>query len=924
MRMWKLMSVTSLARRFMIASLACACMVAIEMPARAQQAPDTTAAPDSELQEIVVTGSMIARPNAETAEAVTILKADALKDQGIVNVEQAIGTLTSSTPSVNIASSVGSFSGGGTYANLRHLGNGSTLVLLDGQRLSPNAFNSLGVDLSGIPFSAIDSVQVLREGASALYGSDAIAGVINFITKKNYQGAQVQVNFDRPQESGGGSGEADFTFGHGDLASDGYNFMITGSYSKQQELQATQRGFSATGFDPAAGIPNTNYQGSWPGIVQDNNSNYWQSGYPSCAGNPQLTRYFGDCSYRYSAATDLLPESHEFSGMALFTKALPDNNQVQLQYFYTQSEVNGYSGPMFYDFQMNPASPYFPKASQLTCDNRGTPCSAPPDLTDPINAIWTDPNNSRYGGTLNVEQRVLLTFSGSNAGWDYTADFNYSKNSNDNRWTGGIPNEAALAPGGVLSNLINPFGRQSAAGQALIDSSYVNGAYALGKDTRWSVDGHASHPLGDAFNAGNPATVALGFTVNGERFAYATTPLNNLTADATGLTDSSVEGSRNVQAAFVELDVPITKALDLDISDRQDRYSDFGTTNNGKLSVRYQPVDFLTIRGAASTGFRAPTLYQLYSPPFLSASDSPTMGSGNPFCSPGHYNAEWTPAVCSSQGLQLNGGNLNLKPETSQNFDLGVIISPIQDMGITLDYYRILLKNVVQSVPPSAIYSDPTALASYIQTNSSGTLTPSVAEANECNPYTALTCGYINHAFQNTGRITTDGFDLSIQYLQHTPIGTFHEDLEATAITQFLEQQYNSGPDVNLVGNLGIVLEQPAYRWQHNLRVDWTSPAGLFGGGLSNRFYSRYIDEYGTGPANTGPPRTVGSYSLWDAYAVYKPTSKLAVLFGIKNLFDTSPPLTNAEQNNFAAGYNALNADPLLRNFYVNLKYTFF
>jgi iron complex outermembrane receptor protein len=95
----------------------------------------------------------------------------------------------------------------------------------------------------------------------------------------------------------------------------------------------------------------------------------------------------------------------------------------------------------------------------------------------------------------------------------------------------------------------------------------------------------------------------------------------------------------------------------------------------------------------------------------------------------------------------------------------------------------------------------------------------------------------------------------------------------------------------------------------------------MFGAGLSNRFYSRYIDEY---PDANGNQRTVGSYSLWDAYGVYKPTSKLAVLIGIKNLFDTSPPFTNAEQNNFAAGYNALVADPLLRNFYVNLKYTFF
>ncbi len=926
-------SVIKAKRRALLASAVAASFAFISHDASAQQQKAEAAADSEVLQEVVVTGSMIKRPAAETAEAVTILKTDALKDQGIATVEQAMNTLTSSAPSVNIASNVGSFSGGGSYANLRHLGNGSTLVLLDGQRVANNAFNGLAVDLSGIPFSAIGSVEVLREGASALYGSDAIAGVINFITKKNYQGAEVEFNFDHPQEAGGGSGQADFTFGHGDLASDGYNFMITGSYSKQQELRATQRGFSAEGFDPARGVPNTNYPGNWPGNVLDQNGNFWQSGYPACAGNPQLTTYYGDCSYRYSAATDLLPESHESSVMATLTKALPANNTLQLQYFWTQAEVNGYSGPMFYELQMDPASPYFPKASQLICSRGAGNCGGlTPDLTDPIFAVWSDPDNNRYGGALNTAQRVLLTFSGTNGGWDYATDLNYSKNQNDNRWTGGIPNENVvgfpsnppLAPGGILSDLINPFGPQSAAGQALINSSYVNGVYQIGTDTRWSVDGHASHALGDAFNAGNPATVAFGFTVNGERYANATTPLNTLVVAATGLTDSAVEGSRNAQAAYVELDVPITKGLDLDVSDREDRYSDFGTTNNAKLSVRYQPLDAVTFRGAVSTGFRAPSLFQLYSPPFLTASNSPTMGSGNPFCSPGNYTAEWNPLVCSSQGLALNGGNRNLGPETSQNMDLGVIVSPIQDMGITLDYYRIILKNVVQTVPASAIYSDPTGLAAYITTNSSGTLTTSVAEANQCNPFTQPTCGYINQNFQNTGRITTDGFDLSIQYQQHTSIGTFHEDLEGTSITQFLEQQYSGGPNKNLVGNLGIVTLLPAYRWEHNLRVDWTSPQSMFGGGVSNRFYSSYTDEFGTGPINQGPRPTVGSYSLWDAYGVYKPTAKLSVLFGIKNLLNTAPPYTNAQQNNFAAGYNALVADPLLRNFYVNVKYTFF
>ncbi|HEY4339726.1 MAG TPA: TonB-dependent receptor plug domain-containing protein, partial [Steroidobacteraceae bacterium] len=227
-----------------------AALAAATSTVQAQQAPADAGDENAPLQEVIVTGTMLRRPNAETAEAVTILKADELKQQGVVNTEQALNMLTSNTTQINIASAVATFSGGGSYADLRNLGSGRTLVLLDGQRLANNANSGNAVDLSGIPFSAIDQVQVLREGASALYGSDAIGGVINFITKKNFQGAQIQANFDHPEKAGGASGEVDFTLGHGDLMNDGYNVIITGSYSKQQELRATQRAFSAYGFDP--------------------------------------------------------------------------------------------------------------------------------------------------------------------------------------------------------------------------------------------------------------------------------------------------------------------------------------------------------------------------------------------------------------------------------------------------------------------------------------------------------------------------------------------------------------------------------------------------------------------------------------------------------------------------------------------------
>ena len=904
------------------------------VPAPASQAKKDASA--SILQTIVVTGTMIPRSSAETAEAITIIKASTLKNLGVTNVEQALGTVTSDTPAVNIAQSVGTFSGGGTYANLRGLGNGRTLVLLDGHRLANNAFTGDAVDLSGIPFSAISNIQVLREGASALYGSDAIAGVINFITKRNYQGAEVEASLDHPQGAGGGSGNLSFTYGHGDLVRDGYNFMITGSYSRQQELRATQRSFTAAGFYPSLGVSSTNNPGTWPGTIEDNNgqaitdpllggqSNYWQPGYPACTGNPLLTTYFGNCAYRYSAATDLLPKSYEASALVSFTKALPDNNVLKIQYFYSRSKVTAWSGPMFYSFLMNPQvdTNYYPTAAGLTCESYYTACTSAPALNGGIDAVWTDPNNNRYGDNINTEQRALVTFSGDNAGWNYHFNLNFSQNLNTDGNVSGYPNEAVLAPNGVLSNQINPFGPQSAAGQALINSSYVNGVYQNGKMQRWSVSAHASHRLGDAFHAGHDAVLAIGFSVRGNKFQSATTPYNSLVQAATGLGNFAIQGSRTAQAVFAELNVPMSKSLDVDISDREDRYSDFGRTNNGKVTVRYQPSRYVTFRGAASTGFRAPTLYDLYDPPTMSASSSGSMGNGNPFCSAGNYNSEWTQAACGTQGLGLFGGNTKLQPETSENFDLGVIVSPVRNLGITLDYYRILLKNTMRTIPAAAIYGDPTGLSSYIVTNNVGTLTPSINEGLDCTPYTAPSCGYLVLNYQNTGQITTDGFDLSVKYSQQTRWGVFREDLEGTAVTQFRLQQYNGGPILNLVGwyNGG---NEPAMRWQHLLRVDWTSPQGLWGAGISNRFYSSYIDEFGVGPTNSGPQRTVGSQSTWDAYTSYKPLRGLTVLFGIRNLLNTNPPFTNSAQGNFAAGYNSLFSNPIGRDFYLNLSYKF-
>ena len=901
----------------------------MSLTAMGQEAPASSKAVTPEMQEVVVTGSMLKRVDAETAEAITTVKIDTLKDQGVTSVEQALELLTSNNATVTTASNVATFNGGASVASLRGLGASKTLVLLDGQRLANNvALLGTGVDLNTIPFAAIDHIEVLREGASSLYGSDAIAGVINFITKKNLEGGELNLNFAHPQHAGGSSDEADATWGIGNLANDGYNLMITGNYSQQKELTASQRPFAATGYNPAGGLANLNGPtGPWPGsytdyyptttngVVSENPTNLWQTGYPACAGNPHLAAVGGSCEYLYSAAVDLIPKSTSESGMIAFTKTLPANNQLQVQYFFARFDLETWGGPQEYSFQMTPATnpTYYPTAANSTCF--GSCTATTPNLSNPfgITAGWTDPNNNRYFGNINTEQRALVTFSGENGGWDYSTSFDWSQNKGVQQVRGGEADYSILAPGGILSDLINPFGPQSAAGQALINSAYRNGDLEVGTLKLYDFNGHASHALGDVFNAGRPAQFAIGFDYRNEKISDVPTPLATTLYTATYYPPNLVEGSRTSEAAFLELNVPVSSQAEFTVSDRQDRYSDFGTTNNAKVSFAYQPFSILKFRGAASTGFRAPSLTQEYSPQIFGAVFGNMVGPG---CASGNYTTVFSQLNCSSQGLSLTGGNPNLKPETSQNFDLGVVVEPIANLDVTIDYYRIILKNEIQGLPGSTIYANPTTFSSLYVLNNAGTLTPAPYANIQCPTPQAPTCGYIIQTQQNTGGVNTDGFDLSANYLIETNFGKFHVGLEGTFVTDFRLQEYPGGPELNLVGQFNQG-NQPVIRWQHELMLDWNYRN--WGAGLSDHFTEHYHDYL---PDANGNLLTVGNYSIWKGYVTYKPIPSLKLLAGIDNLFDTNPPFSNQEQN-WQAGYNPIFSNPIGRTFYGRITYKF-
>jgi iron complex outermembrane receptor protein len=891
------------------------------MSALAQSAAPASSAASSPAadapQRVEITGSMLARTNAETSESVTVITADSLKAQGVTTIEQALQRIAANQSGQVTASSVGTFDGGASLAGLRGLDAGKTLVLLDGQRLANNVVSGDAVDLNLIPFAAIDRIEVLKEGASSIYGADAIAGVINFITKKDYQAGELDLSASRSQLHGGNTHSASLTWGKGSLSTDGYNIMAAANFNNTGELRGYERSYSS-GYNPNIGLAISNSPGTWPGNYVDSNGNSFQVNGAGCPGNPFPTHYLGKCDYLYAEAVDLIPKSDQYSGLFSVSKALPGNNTLTAQYYIAKSKITAWGGPMFYEFNMSPTEDptYFPTAANSTLIGGGT---ATPNLTNDVTAIWTDPLNNRYNTYDNTEQRLLLTLTGEHAGWNYSTNASYTSNKNIQSGTG-YPNETILETpdGNYLNNLINPFGPQSAAGQALINSSYDNGTWATGKLSSWDINSQVSHDLPNFFHTVEAPSVAIGLDVRSERISYNTTPLAAVLQNVTGFPPTSVVGTRNEEGVYGEMSLPVTKQLELTLSDREDRYSDFGYTNNGKLAFRFQPSTFVTFRGAASTGFRAPTLVNLFSPTTLGAAAGDMNGPG---CSANSgsptYPTIFTQTTCNSQGLVLSGGNRLLKPELSDNFDLGIVLAPVKNLGITLDWYRIVITKDISTVPTSTIYANPGQFQNLYHLNNAGTLTPSIAQANDCPTLQAATCGYIETNLANVGGRQTNGWDLDVSYLLHSSTGNYRFGLDGTLVTEFLRQSYAGAPWTSVLGNYAGT-NQVVVPWQSTLSLDWDKD--IWAAGVSEHFDSQYRDQQ---LLSDGGVHIVKAYSVYNVYGSVKPVPHVKVLLGVHNLFNRNPPATNQYVSNFQLGYNPLLGDPTGRAIYATLNVEF-
>ncbi len=873
------------------------------------------------VMRVEITGSAIKRIDAETAVPVTVIKMDDLKKQGVTTIEQVLSNVSAVQATQGTSQVVGLGTGGASFADLRGIGANKTLILLNGRRLANNAFDSSSPDLNMIPFAALERVEVLRDGASSLYGSDAVGGVINFITKKDFTGGVISLSADSPQKQGGFQSGGNFGFGMGDIAKDGYNIFGMIDHQVQHRIGGTQRDL------------NTRYAGGLSPTPSP--ANYFQDGdsanpaAPACTSSPNLiTDGASGCFMTTSSFVDYVPKSERTTGLVKGSFKLTPEHELGLEFLSSHSKVQSQIAPVPYgglyqnrkrpDGSLNPFYPGNPGAIvpsiplSATYMEDGQPASRLPGF---IHVKWRDlPNGPRADENINEQQRLVASLSGVIAGWDYEGAFSYNENKVTENLSG--YSNGQMISAGVLNGVINPFGPQDAAGTALLESAALNGNIQNAKGTTKTLDLHASRELGDWMGAGRASSLAVGAQASQEEFlSTANHDYAEKVISSTGIDpDLRNAGSRNVYALFAELNVPLMKTLDMTVAARYDKYSDFGSTVNPKVGFRFQPSKTVLLRGSYSTGFRAPSLYELNA--------ATTYGNTNqhddPVNCPGGTPIAGKPraANCDQQFEQFSGGNTGLSPEKSKNAALGLVFEPINNMTVAIDLWAVRLSDQIGTLSEDDVFASPVnpIYASLYHRNAQGNLS---TDGSACP---GSTCGYVDLRNLNLGGVNTNGVDLSVNYKwKMADIGAFTFGGGATYVNKYEYQNTKTGPWNQ---NAGVYVGTgPVFRWQDNFSLNWNK--GDFGAGLTAHYKSSYLDSV---PDQPDPDNTitVASYTTFDLSGSWNNIvfKNLGMTFGVKNMFDRQPPLTYQTQT-FQAGYDPRFTDPAGRTFYLRANYSF-
>ena len=920
------------------------------------------------LDTVRVTGSRIKRTDVETALPVTVIQRERIEAQGISSAEQLLSYLNiGGNGSDNLSANAGIApadlrgNNGVSGANLRGQGADATLVLLNGRRVAAHGLRGTTVDLNSIPFAAIDRVEVLRDGASAVYGTDAIGGVINFITRNDFTGAQISGFVDLPEEGGGNIYSSNLLVGGGDLDTQGWNAFATISVKKNDILRGNARHFSNS-FQPSRGLsPDTrgtpfatifNLADSLTGaglidpdtgqVVNGVNTLNLPGG-PGCeAGDDMMGPYdyrlwattatnvasrYG-CSWDYPAAAVMQQpqESVQFIGRATFK--VGNASQAFVEFMGSdvdvnrQFEPNQISSSATATATFNPGT-WFP-LNDLTRDTYDMVYGSLEDFFGPDQLEYGAPIAYRWRCyacgprevlTNTKAYRVMAGFEGEVGRWEYSAGLSRASSESESRLGSGYHYVDGLQQ--VLgSGLINPFlmpgQQQNPQGLAALEAASASGVVLYGgRSTVTNLDAVVSTSFWNL--AGGPLQVAFGTDLRREQFEFngdqhevqARPAIFNAPFDAANTLPSV---SRDVKAVFAEVYLPLHDTLEVTVAGRYDHYDGFGGTTNPKISFMWKPIDAVAFRGAYSTGFKAPEFSKLFSG--ATATQNTALDVADPEKCPGGVVDDSRPGCESIRPDILVGGKEDLQPEEARQKSFGVVFAPVDWFNASLDWWEIERTNTIRTGPDLDVLRDNYELCrnNWIR-DASGEVE------------------LIDRRFINSGGSLMSGFELDANIMGDLAGGSYRVNFNGSYLDNYQEKLLESQPySDNLVGNYLRYWSLPL-KWKHTLGFSWAK--GDWAHSLTQIYRHGYKDEEPTSvandhyiPSNWDPD--VGRYVTYNYSLSYTGFEGLRLVLGVKNLTDRDPPFT-AHKNDWAsgAGWEPRVADPRGRAYSLLAEYRF-
>ena len=921
------------------ASIAIALTPAI---AGAQESAATDNNPTN-LDRIEVTGSRIRQASSETAQPVIALQRADIEKQGYTSVADIVQNLSATgSPAISRADALSSGEEvGGQYVDLRNLGPQRTLVLLDGKRMGVSSGGY--TDLASIPTSMVERVEVLTDGASALYGSDAIAGVINVITRKNFDGLEASAYVGQYGQGDGHKETYNFVYG---ASNDRGSLTLGAEYSKEDPVYAKNRDYSASPNGYFHPVPTADASNGWSaisekGVLLDADGNMYSL---NPGGNP---RNFADY-HDFSNADLSNPSQQMFLQTGIERRSVfangnfdfTDNVRGTASVLYTERET----------LQQVAGYPYRSVAfdSPLSGESYFNPL--PGQDVDFMRRTWEVPRQTRSElNTFRFSGGLEGSFQLGDNYWDWDVGYVYNRNKGTKTGTGNlfVPNvQNAVGPSfldsdgvvkcGSAGNVIagctpwNPLLPNGAAGAgSLADPALQAYLFLPSHDTSMSTTKVYSANLSGtimALPAGDLA-MAAGVEHRSEDARYDPDALlqSGLSTDLAG---APTRGGYSLDEVYLEFNIPVladmpfAKELSFDVAGRYSDYNTFGDTTNSKFGMKWKPIDDLLVRGTYATGFRAPTVSDLYggtSQTFDSYTDpcdtlfgAATRNAGVATrCGgtvPANFRQEASGGVdASGPGSQsnyayLSGSNPQLLPETSKTYTLGLVYSPsyVNGLDISLDWWKIRIDNVIAAESVTSILNQ-----CYVQ-NIGAACDRFVRDATS-GQVIDVTRTLINGGYQETA-----GYDLGVRYrLSDTGFGNFVFDWKTTYVDyQEYKRDNESETPIEQHNGWGSSDWGSNFRVRSNLNVDWSY--GSFGVNWGVRYYSglREACSYDLGggsecnePGFTSaytleqPSRTVGSNTFHDVQIRYNAPWDATVSLGANNVFNHQGPIMYSQPN---------------------------